>query len=408
MFIDSSYTLSEIRERDLSHVLNIRLLDGYWDRVISAHPLDMRSTGAGAEARIGPTVVEEIDPHHSFVRGRFGRYAGLKRLSALNAFLALFGFWRTLVRLAKREGVDAVRAGDPLLCGLIGLCVARATGAKFVVRIPANNRMIRASTGEPMQPRFTRSIRVEERLEHLVISRADVVIAPSSDYADFAVSNGAKPGAIHLVRYGAMIDPRHLIPAADRPPPQVPGLEVRLAERPWMLHVGRLDRIKHIEDCFDVLETLAGDGSEAGLMLVGDGPMRAALEARSEKAGLANRTLFLGNLAQDQLFALLPTATVVLSPLTGRALAEAAYAACPIVAYDLDWQGDLILDGETGVLVPARDSAAMAAGAARLLDDPDHARAMGAAVRALAIDMLSPEAAYRTERAAYDALGIAP
>lgn len=406
MFIDSSYTLSEIRERELGHVLNIRHLNGYWGRVISAHPLDMRATTAGAELRFGRPRVETIGKSHRFVRGRFGRFAALSGVPVLNALMALVGFWVALVLLARKERIDAVRAGDPLLCGILGLGVARLAQAKLIVRIPANNDMIRASTGEPVQPRFTRSIAVEEWLERLVISRADVIIAPSSNYADFAVSKGARRESVHLVRYGAMIDPKHLLPPGERPAPEVPELADRLSERPWMFHIGRLDKVKHIEDCFDVLEHLAAEGADAGLMLIGDGPLREKLEARVAEAGLTNQVIFLGNLSQEDLFALLPSAAVVLSPLTGRALAEAAFAACPVVAYDLDWQGDLVRDGETGILVKARDTGAMAEGVQRLLNDADLARKMGEAVRARAIALLSPESAYASERAAYDTLGI--
>ncbi len=404
MFIDSSYTLAEIRARGMTHVLSIRHLGDYWNQVISAHPLDMRGTAKDADPRFGRTLVETIDPNHRFVRGRFGRFKALSRISILNAILALLDFTRTLVRLARKERIDAVRAGDPLLCGAIGLVVSRLAGTGLVIRIPANNDLIRASTGTPIQARFTRTIAIEEWLEKAVISRAGAIIAPSENYADFAVSKGALREKIHIVRYGGMVDPAHQVPPAERPPVQDPTVAVRLSERPWMFHIGRLSEIKRIEDCFDVLEILAQQGLDAGLLLVGDGPLRGALETRVENAGLADRVLFLGNLSQPELIALLPHAAVVLSPLTGRALAEAAFAARPVVAYDLDWQGDLVRTNETGILVGESDTEAMAAGARRFLEDQGFARKMGAAVRDRAIEILSPELAHENERAAYKSL----
>lgn len=404
MFIDSSYTLAEIRARRMTHVLSIRHLGDYWNQVISAHPLDMRGTAEDAEPRFGRTLVETIDPNHRFVRGRFGRFKALSRISILNAILALLDFTRTLVRLARKEKIDAVRAGDPLLCGAIGLVVSRLAGAGLVIRIPANNDLIRASTGKPTQARFTRTITIEEWLEKAVISRADAIIAPSENYADFAVSKGALREKIHIVRYGSMVDPAHQVPPADRPPVQDPTLAVRLSERPWMFHIGRLSEIKRIEDCFDVLEILAQQGLDVGLLLVGDGPLRGALETRVEDAGLADRVLFLGNVSQPELIALLPYAAVVLSPLTGRALAEAAFAARPVVAYDLDWQGDLVRTNETGILVGESDTEAMAAGVRQFLEDQDFAERMAAAIRERAMKILSPELAHANERAAYKSL----
>ena len=171
-----------------------------------------------------------------------------------------------------------------------------------------------------------------------------------------------------------------------------------------MIHIGRLSDIKRIEDCFDVLEILAQQGLDVGLLLVGDGVMRDALETRVANAGLSDRVLFLGNVSQLELIALLPYAAVVLSPLTGRALAEAAFAARPVVAYDLDWQGDLVRTNETGILVGESDTEAMAAGVRRFLEDQDFAKRMGAAVRDRALEILSPDVALENERAAYESV----
>jgi glycosyltransferase involved in cell wall biosynthesis len=111
--------------------------------------------------------------------------------------------------------------------------------------------------------------------------------------------------------------------------------------------------------------------------------------------------VFPGNLKQEALQQLYAHAAVVISPLTGRALSEAAFGSAPIVAYDLDWQSDLIESGVTGELVPFRDAAAMAAAALKLLDDGDYAHAMGEAVRARAMDMLHPTRLNEHERAEY-------
>lgn len=404
MFIDSSYTLAEIRAREMTHVLSVRHLGNFWSQVVSAHPLDMRDADDDAEPRFGRTSVETINPNHRFVRGRFGRFKALSRISILNAVLALVNFTCTLIRLARKERIDAVRAGDPLLCGAIGLVVARLSGTGLVIRIPANNDLIRALTGRPTQARFTRTIAIEKWLERVVISRADAIIAPSENYAGFAVSRGARRDKIFLVRYGSMVDPAHQLPPAERPPVEDPTLVARLSERHWMIHIGRLSEIKRIEDCFDVLEILAPQGLDVGLLLVGDGPMRDALATRAANAGLSDRVLFLGNVSQPELIALLPYAAVVLSPLTGRALAEAAFSARPVVAYDLDWQGDLVRTNETGILVGESDTEAMAAGVRRFLEDQDFAERMGAAVRNRALEMLSPDVALENERAAYESV----
>ena len=101
---------------------------------------------------------------------------------------------------------------------------------------------------------------------------------------------------------------------------------------------------------------------------------------------------------------MLPAAAVVVSPHTGRALTEAALAAAPVVAYDVDWQSELIEDCSTGVLVPHGDVAALADGVAALLADADRAKRLGQALRARALDMLDPEALDEHERSEYGKL----
>jgi glycosyltransferase involved in cell wall biosynthesis len=79
----------------------------------------------------------------------------------------------------------------------------------------------------------------------------------------------------------------------------------------------------------------------------------------------------------------------VVSPLTGRALAEAAMGGAAIVAYDMEWQGELIKTNITGELVPRHDFVAMADSISRYLNDPLYKKRMGTAVREEIIKKMS-------------------
>lgn len=408
LYIDTSYTLEQIRQRKLDHVLRIRLLDGYFDQAWSTHPVDTQPDEGASSETCGPPLFEQVADNHVFIRGRYGRFPWLQGISKLNALLALVSLTWTLVRLARRERVDVIRASNPLLCGLIGVIAARLSGARLVVRISGNHDTVRAKSGAPIMPRLFRRVWIEERVERYVLERTDLVLSPSADYTAYATDYGAAPERVHLVRYGNLIDPAHLMLPDEREPLADAALAARLRERPWLVHVGRLDPVKHAEDCLGVLEHLAAAGSDAGLCLVGDGPLRETMADRAAQAGLQDRILFLGNIDQTFLARLLPYCTIVLSPLTGRALAETSFAARPVVAYDLDWQGELIETDVTGILVPGHDVAAMAAGAKRFLDDPAYARAMGAALRERALIMLSPDEQTRREVDAHIAMEQQP
>jgi glycosyltransferase involved in cell wall biosynthesis len=82
-------------------------------------------------------------------------------------------------------------------------------------------------------------------------------------------------------------------------------------------------------------------------------------------------------------------------------LTEAALGAAPVVAYDIDWQGEMILDGETGRLVQHGDLRAMAEATAELLADPARAADLGRRLRELARTMLDPQALDDHEREQY-------
>jgi len=95
---------------------------------------------------------------------------------------------------------------------------------------------------------------------------------------------------------------------------------------------------------------------------------------------------------------------LVLSPHMGRGLTEACLAGAPIVAYDYDWQGEIILSGKTGELVTDGDWTEMALRAAVLLDNPEKARQLGNNARSLALEMMSPEKLKSFEISSYDSL----
>jgi glycosyltransferase involved in cell wall biosynthesis len=111
--------------------------------------------------------------------------------------------------------------------------------------------------------------------------------------------------------------------------------------------------------------------------------------------------VFAGNQPQAWIADLLRSATVVLSPLTGRALVEAALSGSVIVAYDVDWHSELVRPDETGILVPYRDTRAMADAVCALIADPARAARLGANARALALKMMDPGALVTRERAEY-------
>jgi glycosyltransferase involved in cell wall biosynthesis len=129
--------------------------------------------------------------------------------------------------------------------------------------------------------------------------------------------------------------------------------------------------------------------------------MREKIELLAKDLGVGDRLVMAGSRSQEWLAQVLPSAAVHVCPQAGRALSEAALAAVPTVAYDIDWQSELIETGKTGILVDYRDLPALASATKQLLDDPSSAKILGVNLRSRALEMLNPDSLNEHEREEY-------
>jgi glycosyltransferase involved in cell wall biosynthesis len=113
--------------------------------------------------------------------------------------------------------------------------------------------------------------------------------------------------------------------------------------------------------------------------LAGDGGYRRGLEARAAALGLAGRVIFTGH--RDDTAAVLAALDVVAVPSISEsasyAVVEALLMERGVVASSVGGLPDTVRDGETGLLVPPADPAALAGAVARLLADPAWRRQLG-------------------------------
>jgi len=144
----------------------------------------------------------------------------------------------------------------------------------------------------------------------------------------------------------------------------------------------------------------------ATFVLAGDGPLRAELEQRARELGVASRCLFLGERADVP--DLLAAADLFLLPSLWEGLPlsvlEAMAAGRPVVATAIGGTDEAVTDGVTGLLVPPRDPAAIAAAIARLRDDPGLAERLAAAGRARVEREFSSRATAERIMRIYDAV----
>ncbi len=159
------------------------------------------------------------------------------------------------------------------------------------------------------------------------------------------------------------------------------------AEAPIVMHVSNFRPVKRLGDTVRAFAD-ATAGSKAQLVLVGDGPERAAAEALVTELRLEERVQFLGLV--DDVSDLLPFADVLVvsseSESFGLAALEAHACGVPVVGYDSGGMREVVEDDKSGFLVRFGDVPALAARLRTLLSDATLRRDFGARGRARAVE----------------------
>lgn len=207
------------------------------------------------------------------------------------------------------------------------------------------------------------------------------------------------PAAATLIPLGT--DLHHFTPDS---PPRVTTADDRIR----VGYVGRLEEHKGVAV---LLDAIAGD-ERLALRIAGDGPAGAALRARVQVEGLADRVEFCGSVGQGELPDVYRSIDVLAVPsLTtdswveqfGRVAVEAMACGTPVVASDSGALPDVV--GASGLLVPPGDAPALRDALVRVGTDPDTAAALRTAGLARAADTSWTEVAALQERLYRKALG---
>jgi glycosyltransferase involved in cell wall biosynthesis len=150
-----------------------------------------------------------------------------------------------------------------------------------------------------------------------------------------------------------------------------------------MVFLGNLSEEKGPQSALGAVRQLTAE-APAQLRFVGDGPQRARLESAVARLGLSEVVEFTGSVADVRLHLAWADVLILTSQTEGfpGVVLEAAAAGTPAVAYDVGGTAETIVDGVTGIVVPAGDKKALLAALKTLAGDRVRARAMGEAARA--------------------------
>jgi glycogen(starch) synthase len=160
---------------------------------------------------------------------------------------------------------------------------------------------------------------------------------------------------------------------------------------PRLLCLGRLSPEKGFDLALTVFSALVRRYQGIRLIIAGDGPARAELEQQARTLHIDTSVDFLGWVAPEAVPSLLNSVTLVLMPSRTESLPlaalEAGLMARPVVAARVGGLPEVVVDGETGLLVERDDIRALTEAVSFLLDNADTAARMGLNARKRAQDV---------------------
>jgi len=144
------------------------------------------------------------------------------------------------------------------------------------------------------------------------------------------------------------------------------------ASRKAICTVASLRAVKDVSNLLEAFAIINAADSEVELWIVGDGPLKSDLQATAERLGIDQRVKFLG--LRSDIPSVLRAATIGVNSSRfeglNNAIIEYMAARLPVVATNVGGNGELVVDGETGLLVPAKNPAKLAEALSYLLQNP--------------------------------------
>ncbi|MER5619727.1 glycosyltransferase [Streptosporangium sp. NPDC002544] len=173
-----------------------------------------------------------------------------------------------------------------------------------------------------------------------------------------------------LANCGTMLNPVSVFPE-----------QAAALRNPRIVSAGRLVRVKRIDLLIDAFAAAAPAVAEPWeLHIIGDGPLRAALEAQAAETGLGGRIVFRGRVENVEAEYLDASIVTLSSDFEGWGLVLAEGAACGLPAVACDASAGvrtLVSDGDNGVLAEPGNAGSFAAALERLMSDAELRRRMG-------------------------------
>lgn len=302
-------------------------------------------------------AIREADPDvvHCYNMGATVAAAVATRLARVPAVATANSYWATCLFADMTYGDGALCDG----CSMEGIRRDYATRSEAMI-----GRQVPTPVG-----------RAEVARRTWALNRFERVVTLSEASATQMQAGGLKEDGVRVVPN--MVAPRDL--EADPP--------ARLPDEPRIVYAGQLKRVKGLHHLLEALPRVRREVPGAHLEVAGDGPEGDRLRDQARDLGLGDAVAFRGRLPGDELRDLYRASRCLAFPVVwhepfGRVLLEAWAHGLPVVTTTRGGPGEVVADGETGLLTRPRDPDALADALVRVLADDDLARDLREAGRA--------------------------
>ena len=204
----------------------------------------------------------------------------------------------------------------------------------------------------------------------------DQVLVPSRTSARELVARGLDPGRVRVL-------PRWVDDELFAPEHRDESLRARYCRdgEPLLVYAGRVSREKSVDLLAKAFRDVIDGGATAHLLIAGDGPFREDMQ----RLLVGYPASFLGFVPQDELAVVYASSDILVFPsstdTSGLVVLEAQAAGLPVIVTDRGGPAEHVMPGETGLVVPGDDRAALAGAIRTLLSDEGRRHAMGHAAR---------------------------
>jgi glycosyltransferase involved in cell wall biosynthesis len=306
-----------------------------------------------------------------------------------------------MIRYCVSERIGVLRAYKYDYPALRACLVSAFIKIPYIVDVMSNFELIRRLTGKAYYFRNLNKLPLirffagmaTNWLLGLPLRRAACVLGRNKNNYEHAFALGAPVKRLSLLRIS------NFDPAFNSHSPA--HLPQKPADYPYMLLVGRLVEIKYPLDAIAAFELAAARLPEHRLVIIGDGALRHEVELRREHSEFKDRIVLLGACSSDVVYCWTAHAQMAVCPYSGSTLVEAMLCGVPVVAYDVEWHAEIVIDDYTGYLVPFADIKAFAEKMVYLAQHAEEARKVGMHGRELARVAFNKDKIFQKESMLY-------